>query len=466
VQTTRLAGVGGAAAGVPGGGGEGRGGLAGLFPNVSGLGNYAGGMASIPFSLPLIDDDVVAEVVDALTNTGWLTSGPKVRQLEDEISALTGTPVLCVNSWTSGAMLMLRWFGVGPGDEVIVPAYTYAATALSAMNLGAKVVMVDVLDDFTIDPDQLRRAITPDTKAVLPVDIGGLPAHYDEIFKVLDLPEAQDLWTPVNARQEQLDRPLVLADAAHSIGGMYHGRPVGQAADATVFSLHSVKNVTTGEGGAICLALPEPFDNAAEIPGLRALALNGQSKSAFEKNQVGGWRYDIAQQGLKVNMPDVLAAIGLAQIRKYEGQLLPDRKRITDRYDEAFAQRPWAIRPRFEDAERVSSRHLYQLRIAGASEAERDAIIAAISERGVAVNVHYIPMASLTLFRELGYRASDYPRTVELYENEITLPVYNSLTDEQVDTVIDAVVAAVDEVLGEGHMRTPNADASDQGAGA
>lgn len=409
-------------------------------------------MASIPFSLPLIDDEVVAEVVDALTNTGWITSGPKVRQLEEEISTLTGTPVLCVNSWTSGAMLMLRWYGVGPGDEVIVPAYTYAASALCAMNLGAKVVLVDVLDDFTIDPGQLRAAITRDTKAIIPVDIGGLPAHYDEIFRVLDEPAVRELWSPANPRQERLGRPLVLADAAHSIGGMYRGIPVGRVADVTVFSLHSVKNVTTGEGGAICLALPEGpegFDSAAELPGLRALALNGQTKSAFEKNQVGGWRYDIVEQGLKVNMPDVLAAIGLAQIRRYTGQLLPDRRRITDRYDAAFADLPWAIRPRFEDAERVSSRHLYQLRIAGASEAERDAIIARIAERGVAVNVHYIPMASLTLFRSLGYRADDYPRTIELYENEITLPVYNSLTDEQVDTVIDAVIAAVDEVLGE-----------------
>jgi len=399
----------------------------------------------IPFSLPLIDDDVVAEVNDALTRTGWLTSGPKVRELEAEIGAITGTPVLCVNSWTSGAMLALRWFGVGPGDEVIVPAYTYAATALCAMNLGAEVVMVDVRDDFCMDPQRLSAAITPRTKAVIPVDLGGLPADYDELFD--ELSQNAAAFQPRNARQAALGRPLLLADAAHSIGASYHGLPVGRVADVTVFSLHSVKNVTTGEGGAICLDLPEPFDNEAELPRLRALALNGQTKSAFEKNQTGAWRYDIVDFGLKVNMPDVNAAIGLAQIRKYESELLPDRRRITDRYQAAFAERPWAIRPTFAIDRRESSRHLYLLRIAGADEAVRDRIIQRISAREVGVNVHYIPMPMLTLFRERGYDIADYPVTRGLYENEITLPVYNGLTDEQVDEVVSVVTEAVEAEL-------------------
>jgi dTDP-4-amino-4,6-dideoxygalactose transaminase len=399
---------------------------------------------AIPFSLPLIDADVIAEVNDALTNTGWLTTGPKVRQLEAEISALTGTPVLCVNSWTSGAMLMLRWLGIGPGDEVIIPAYTYSATALCAMNLGATVVMVDVLDDFTIDPAAIRAAITPRTKAVIPVDMGGWPADYDAIHAVLEAPDVTSLYSPSTPRQAKLGRILVVTDAAHSIGSVYKGRPNGQFTDATVFSLHSVKNVTTGEGGAICINLPAPFDNEEEYTFLKALALNGQNKSAFEKNVPGAWRYDIIDQGLKVNMPDINAAIGLAQMRKYAGELLPDRKRKFEQYLEGFAPYGWAILPPYRDGERESSAHLFLLRIAGADEQRRDRIITAISERGVGVNVHYIPMAMLTLFRERGYDIADYPKTYELYANEITLPLYNGLSPEQVDEVIAAVVESVE----------------------
>jgi dTDP-4-amino-4,6-dideoxygalactose transaminase len=397
----------------------------------------------IPFSLPLIDDDVVAEVNDALRNTGWLTTGPKTRQLETEISGLTGTPVLCVNSWTSGAMLMLRWFGVGAGDEVIIPAYTYSATALCALNLGASVVMVDVRDDFTIDPALIAAAVTPRTKAIIPVDMGGWPADYDAIRAALADAATHVPFEPRNDRQQKLGRVLIVSDAAHSIGSTYKGRPNGQLADASVFSLHSVKNVTTGEGGAICLNLPAPFDNDAELTFLRALSLNGQNKSAFEKNQTGAWRYDIIDQGLKVNMPDINAAIGLAQMRKYVRELLPDRKRIFERYRAGFAGYDWAILPLERDADHESSCHLFLLRIAGADEARRDRIIAAISAEGVGVNVHYIPMAMLTLFRSMGYRIEDYPNTFALYHNEITLPLYNGLTDAQVDEVIRVVVDAV-----------------------
>lgn len=398
----------------------------------------------IPFCLPLIDADVIAEVNDCLTRTGWLTTGPKVRALEAEIGKLTGTPVLCVNSWTSGAMLMLRWFGIGPGDEVVIPAYTYSATALCALNTGAKVVMVDVGPDFNMDPEKMRAAITPRTKAVIPVDIGGWPCDYDALREILDSPEVKALFRPANARQEQLGRPLLLADAAHSIGAVYKGRPSGTLADATVFSLHSVKNVTTGEGGAICLALPHPFDNAGEYQFLKAFALNGQTKSAFEKNQPGAWRYDIIDQGLKVNMPDVCAAIGLAQMRKYTSELLPERLRIFEQYNAAFSQYGWAVLPSCKDETRASSCHLYMLRIAGASEAERDAVIQRIAERGIGVNVHYIPMAMLTLFKNLGYRMEDYPMTYSLYANEITLPVYNGLTSEQVGGVVEGVCRGVE----------------------
>jgi len=400
---------------------------------------------AVPFSLPLIDEDVIAEVNDALTNTGWLTTGPKVRALEQEISKITGTPVLCVNSWSSGAMLMLHWFGVGPGDEVVIPAYTYSATALCAMNLGATVIMVDVDDDFTISPERLRAAITPRTKAVIPVDMGGWPADYDAISAVLEAEDVRGLFTPATPRQQKLGRILVVADAAHSIGATYKGSPVGQQADAAVFSLHSVKNITTGEGGAICVNLPAPFDNDEEYTFLKAFALNGQTKSAFEKNVPGAWRYDIIDQGMKVNLPDIGAAIGLAQIRKYRSELLPGRKRIFARYQDAFAGYDWAIRPVEKDDERESSCHLYLLRIAGADESRRDAIITAISERGVGVNVHYIPMPMLTLFKNRGFDIADYPNTYSLYANEITLPLYNTLTDAEIDEVIAAVVSAVEK---------------------
>ncbi|MFM8448758.1 MAG: DegT/DnrJ/EryC1/StrS family aminotransferase [Haliscomenobacter sp.] len=392
----------------------------------------------VPFSRPLIDAEVVAEVNDCLLNTGWLTSGPKVRALEQELAHLSGTPVLCVNSWTSGAMLVLRWYGIGAGDEVIVPAYTYSATALCAMNLGARVVMVDVGNDYTIDPECLRRAITPRTKAVIPVDIGGWPADYAALRAVLE--SARPIWTASNERQEVLGRPLLLADAAHSLGAIYQGKPSGQLADVTVFSLHSVKNVTTGEGGAICLNLPLPFDNEAEQGFLRVFALNGQTKSAFEKNQPGAWRYDIVEQGLKVNMPDICAAIGLGQIRRYTAELLPERKRIFEQYLSAFSPLDWALLPPYKDDYRESSAHLFMLRIRGYSEPRRDALIQRISTAGVGVNVHYVPMPMLTLFKRLGYRMADYPNTFQLYENEISLPVYNGLGEEEVEYVVQAVV--------------------------
>lgn len=400
----------------------------------------------IPFSLPLIDQPVMDEVHDCLTNTGWLTSGPKVLQLEAEVGLLTGAPaVVCVNSWTSGAMLLLRWFGIGPGDEVIIPAYTYSATALCALNIGAKVVMVDVRDDFNMNPAKIRAAITARTKAILPVDMGGWMADYDPIFEVLNAPDVRAIFQPKTSEQEKLGRILVLADAAHSIGAQYHGRNCGLCADATVLSFHSVKNVTTGEGGAICLNLPQPFDHAAEYKFLKAFALNGQTKSAFEKNQPGAWRYDIIAQGLKVNMPDICAAIGLAQIRRYQHELLPERMRVFERYQAAFGKFDWAILPMLRDGEgSVSSAHLYLLRVRGVSEERRDTIIQHISERGVGVNVHYIPMPMLTLFRNLGYRMEDCPNTYELYKEEISLPIYNGLTDEQIDYVIQSVADAVE----------------------
>ena len=400
---------------------------------------------TVPFSRPLIDQSVIDEVNDCLINTGWLTSGPKVLQLENELKLLTGAPeVVCVNSWTSGAMLMLRWFGIGPGDEVIIPAYTYSATALCALNIGAKVVMVDVKGDFNIDPEKILQAITPRTKAIILVDIGGWMADYDAILGLVNEPGIRSMFQATSPEQEQLGRIFVLADAAHSIGATYKGRNSGVCADATVMSFHSVKNITTGEGGAICLNLPQPFDHEATYKFLKAFSLNGQTKSAFEKSQPGAWRYDIVAQGLKVNMPDICAAIGLAQIRRYKETLLPERLRIFQQYLDGFMDCDWAVLPQLNDLlNSQSSGHLFMLRIKDISEEQRDGIIQRISEQGVGVNVHYIPMPILTLFKNLGYRMEDYQNTYALYKGEITLPLYNGLTAGQIAQVISTVKSCV-----------------------
>jgi dTDP-4-amino-4,6-dideoxygalactose transaminase len=335
---------------------------------------------------------------------------------------------------------LLRWFGVGPGDEVIIPAYTYAATALCALNLGARVVMVDVRDDFNLDPAQLRKAITPRTKAIIPVDIGGWPADYEAIYQVVQSPEIQPLFEPKTVEQEQLGRILVLADAAHSIGAVYQHKPSGICTDASVFSFHSVKNITTGEGGAVCLNLPHPFNNSDLYRFLKAFSLNGQTKSAFEKNQPGAWRYDIVAQGLKANMPDLCAAVGLAQIRQYRERLLPERLAIFEQYRERLKDLAAVILPPFSDkAHSRSSAHLFMLRIQGITETQRDAIIVQLAESGVGVNVHYIPLPMLTLFKNLGYQMTDYPVAYQLFQGEISLPIYNGLTTEQVDYVAQHV---------------------------
>lgn len=401
----------------------------------------------IPFSLPLIDQDVIDEMNDTLTNTGWLTSGPKVVALEIEIKKLTTSPaVVCVNSWTSGAMLMLKWFGIGPGDEVIIPAYTYSATALAVLNIGAKPVMVDVGLDYNIDPEKVFEAINAKTKAIIPVDLGGWPCNYDRIYKILKNENVLRKFTPASERQRQLGRILLLADAAHSMGAFYNGIPIGRVADITVFSMHSVKNITTGEGGAICLNLPAQFDNTVEYKFLKCFSLNGQTKSAFEKNQPGSWKYDIIDQGLKVNMPDLCASVGLAQIRKYKDTLLPERQRIFDYYARELSQFEWAIIPEYQSGKTVSSFHLFLLRIRGINEPQRDLMIQSISDEGIGVNVHYIPMAMLTLFKNLGYKIDDYPNTYTLYSNTITLPVYNGLTEEQLQRVVKSVVNAYNQI--------------------
>jgi len=398
---------------------------------------------NIPFSLPLIDSDVINEMNDTLVNSGWLTSGPKVLQLEEEVKKITrADAVICVNSWVSGAMLVMRWFGIGYGDEVIVPSYTYCATALACMNIGAKPVMVDVLDDFTMDPEKLKRAITPRTKAVIPVDLGGWPCAYDSIAAVLNDPSTKKQFIAQGPNQEKLGRPLFIADAAHAIGAKYKNKPVGSVSDVSIFSFHSVKNVTTGEGGAVCLKLPEIFSVDETYRFIKILSMNGQTKSGFEKTQEGGWKYDIVTQGLKVNMPDICASIGLAQIRKYEKELLPERIKLFDYYNEAFSSCPWAILPPCKTHDRESSYHLYLLRIKGINENQRDQMIQHILGKGVGVNVHYTPPTHAHPLKNLGYTISDHSNTYNLYANEITLPVYNGLKEEQLKHVVRIISEA------------------------
>lgn len=400
----------------------------------------------ILFSPPYIDDDVINEVVDSL-RSGWITTGPKVKALEQEIKNLSNAQeVLCVNSWTSGAIMMLRWLGVKEGDEVIVPAYTYSATALAVMHAGGKPVMVDSEDDFNISVEAIRKAITPRTKAIIPVDVAGFPCDYDAIMSLVKEPEVKSQFVAETDNQQKLERILVLNDAAHSLGAWYKkGMRTGSETDIAIFSLHAVKNVTTAEGGAICLNLPEPFDNAALYSELHRMSLNCQTKDAFSKSKAGGWRYDIVGFGMKINMADVNASIGLAQIRKYEN-LLIDRKRVFEIYDKAFSKCEWAILPPSEVGDKKTSYHIYALRIKDFSEEQRDAMIKEISKKEVAVNVHFIPMPMLSFFKQLGYNIEDYPVAYNNYKHEISLPIYPQLTKEEVDYVVESVIEAYDKV--------------------
>lgn len=332
--------------------------------------------------------------------------------------------------------MILRWLGVQEGDEVIIPAYTYSATALAVIHAGAIPVMVDTCEDFNISIAAIENAITPRTKAIIPVDIAGFPCDYAKINALTEAKKS--LFEPTSETQKRIGRIMVISDAAHSIGASYQGKKTGSNADIVIFSLHAVKNVTTAEGGAICLNLPAGFDNDETYAILRTMALNFQTKDAFTKSQVGGWRYDIIGLGMKINMPDINAAIGLAQMRIYE-QLLAERKRVFKRYNDAFSKMGWAIVPPAKNEEKESSYHLYALRLKGKDEAFRDMVIDTIAKTGVAVNVHFIPMPMLTYFRSLGYKIEDYPQAYNNYKCEISLPIYPQLTNEQIDYIIKSV---------------------------
>lgn len=401
----------------------------------------------IPFSPPRVDDKIIEEVVDAL-KSGWITTGPKTKLFEKEISKYTDAKAtICLNSGTAGMELMLSWFGVGPGDEVIIPAYTYTATANAVIHTGATPVMCDVKEDFNIDVKKIASLVTKKTKVIIPVDIGGLPCDYDEINELVRKPSLKSLFTPRTEVQELLGRIMILADGAHSIGSRYKGRMSGTLADATAFSFHAVKNLTTAEGGALAMNLPDRFDPQRMYQDLCVKSLHGQTKDAFAKVKKGGWRYDVVEAGYKYNMTDILASIGLVELSRYEDDTLVRRRQVFDKYTELLSQYDWAWIPSYEDEDKRSNCHLYLLRIKGVTEEQRNLIIYEIYEQDVSVNVHYQPLPMLSFYKYRGYKMKDYPQSFENYKREISLPVYYDLSDDDVDEVVAAVVKAVNKIL-------------------
>jgi dTDP-4-amino-4,6-dideoxygalactose transaminase len=404
----------------------------------------------IPFSPPRIDQKIIDEVVDTL-KSGWITTGPKTKRFEKELSTYSGAQAtLCLNSATAGLEIILRWFGVKEGDEVILPAYTYSATANVVVHCGATPVFVDVnASDFNINPDEIRKAITPRTKVIMPVDFGGWPCDYDTINAIAA--ESKSLFVAESDNQKLLGRIIVLSDAAHSIGGIYKGKKTGSLTDVSVFSFHAVKNLTTAEGGAVALNLPAPFNNQEIYAKLCISTLHGQNKDALAKMQKGNWKYDIVEAGYKCNMTDIMAAIGLVELARYDQDTLAKREKIMDQYNWTLSAYPWAELPTVRTADSFSSCHLYPLRIKGITEQQRDEIVQKIFDRDVSVNVHFIPVPMMSFYKSMGYDIKNYPVTYKNFSREISLPVFYDMTDEMVKTVIDAVVRSVIDVVGIGN---------------
>jgi dTDP-4-amino-4,6-dideoxygalactose transaminase len=402
----------------------------------------------IPFSPPRIDQKIIDEVTDTL-KSGWITTGPKTKRFEKEITAYCGNQAtLCLNSATAGLEIMLRWFGVGPGDEVILPAYTYSATANVIMHCGAKPVFVDVCNDFNICITEVLKHISERTKVIMPVDFAGYPCNYDELNAIVRSPEIVTKFKPSTKEQELLGRILVLSDAAHSFGASYKGKKTGSQTDVSVFSFHAVKNLTTAEGGAVALNLPAPFDNESIYRYLCIKTLHGQNKDALAKTQPGNWKYDIVEAGFKMNMTDIMASIGLVELDRYDSETTPVRKQIFENYTKAFSENPHFTIPEYQNDFKTSSYHLYALRINNCTEEQRDQIIQKIFDKEVSVNVHFIPVPMMSFYTSKGYDIGNYPKTHALYCQEISLPVFFNLTLDMQQQVIDAVKQAVVEVLG------------------
>lgn len=389
----------------------------------------------IAFSPPDVSNREIVEVIRCL-RSGWITTGPRTKQFEKEISDYCGTPMaVCFNSATAALEMVLRLFGIGPGDEVITSAYTYSASAAVIHHVGAKIVLVDTAKDtYEMDPNRLSEAITEKTKAIIPVDIGGVVCDYQMIYKVVA--QKAHLFRPSdNKFQSLFQRPLVLADAAHSFGSSYEGKRSGNIADFSCFSFHAVKNMTTAEGGAVVWREQPFLDHAAIYKELMLYALHGQTKDAMAKMALGAWEYDIAFPGYKCNMPDVLAAIGLAQLHRFD-TLMERRKALIHLYDQVLL--PYGVeRLDHTQKSRPGNGHLYMARIHGIDETHRNEMIQRMAEQGIATNVHFKPLPMFSAYRKLGFSIADYPNAYAQYANEITLPMHSLLTGAQAVYVAD-----------------------------
>lgn len=398
----------------------------------------------VPFSPPDITELEIEQVVEAL-KSGWITTGPKTKALEQKIADFCGIDkAVCLNSQTACAEMALRVLGIGPGDEVIVPAYTYTATASVVCHVGAKLVMVDIQpDSLEMDYDQLETAITENTKVIIPVDLAGIPCDYDRIFSIVE--KKRELFTPSNDIQRAMGRISVNADAAHAFGASWLGKRVGSIADFTAFSFHAVKNLTTAEGGALTWRDIPGIDNEAIYKQIQLLSLHGQSKDALAKTQLGAWEYDIVGPWYKCNMTDVAAAMGLAQMQRYDA-LLSRRKDIIQRYDAAFKPLGVQVLKHYTE-DYQSSGHLYITRIPGITSEQRNEIIIRMAEQGIACNVHYKPLPMMTAYKNLGFDVADYPNAYRYFANEITLPLHTKLTNKEVQYVMDAYSGILKECI-------------------
>lgn len=395
---------------------------------------------NIKFSPPDITQEEIDEVTDTL-RSGWITTGPKTKLFEKQIARYCHTAkAVCLNSATAGLELILRFLGIGEGDEVITSAYTYTASASVIEHVGAKIVLVDVdKEDFYISAANVAKAVNDRTKAIIGVDIAGVIADYDALYKIAE--DNKGIFKAANPVQKRIGRIAVIADAAHSFGAVREGKVSGEIADFTSFSFHAVKNLTTAEGGAVTWKSIEGISDEDIYTQFMLISLHGQSKDALSKMKIGAWEYDIKTLGYKCNMTDIMSAIGIVQLRRYPS-LLARRKEIIEKYDKAFAGT--AITPvKHYGKDFAGSGHLYITRVDGIDEKQRNAIITRLAEKGIASNVHYKPLPMFTGYKAIGFDIKDYPCAYDMYRNEITLPLHTLLTDEEVDYIIDSYKEAV-----------------------
>ena len=401
---------------------------------------------NIPFSPPDITEDEINEVIDTL-KSGWITTGPKTKELERRLSEFTTTPkTVCLNSATAALELVLRVLGIGEGDEVIVPAMTYTASCSVIYHVGAKAVIVDIQKDgHEMDYEALENAITEKTKAVIPVDLAGIPCNYDKIFEVVNAKKS--LFKANSEYQEKLGRIAVVADGAHALGSVYKGVKVGAVADFTTFSFHAVKNFTTAEGGSVTWKENPNFDDEELYKEFQIYSLHGQTKDALAKTKAGSWEYDIVIPGYKCNMTDIMASIGLVQLDRYS-KLLERRVELVEQYNKAFEGTRVVPLIHYADTYK-SSGHLYITHIKGATYEQRGEIITKMAERGISCNVHYKPLPLLTAYSNLGFDIKDYPNAYDYFVNEVTLPLHTRLSDEDVKVIVENFKEIVAEVVGE-----------------